>query len=628
MKVSRTRPSHPVPPYLHGELKDRDQVLSHVGNFTHLERRLFHLLCSIWEPEIAYTAAQAHADREQAKLSAVLPALMEKLRSGKLGLVLTSVQGEAQAPRAILLTAPASPVFYAKLVEEALQQVLADPTRPLPGTSSFAAEGISLPRSVARPLDMDGLAELTVHDPPPDYFVAVTRTSDTDALYVPSTRPGLLIPVLLKKLRHYLDNTNLLAHLARLGETTLSEIERRIASPDAAGWTSMVELLLEHKGAIERGPVQVAPDLFTAAEGLRRYIAARRELAQRLQLSEEQKAAVAQQIEQSVKQAEGQVLSAEEFDGLLTGLVRETGREAEHLRTTLRKRLTEPPVDKNLSRVVVLTDAVIHRDNLYLTLLQRMSTLADAVRKEYMRDMQQLLQATDRDPYVYFFSFENWEYDIARRVAARDPLTAELMERPALVAEAVVHTVRHTLYVSDPREIKRHLEVLFQPGGITPRPWVYLLSLDLSSIFEVALARQGVLKQIMMRFSGRTDMLRRRFEETVAAAGRPARGSGRSRIADTLDLLERGASEQQPLPGPQSAGAVAVDSTAGSTRTGSAKRAPGTQPDDDQSGVRWGGLGPRARKSAGEPVRRPYSRKQQEEAWREFKENLHKKNSG
>lgn len=628
MRTPRSRPDYPTPPYIHGDLKSRDQVLSLVGSFTHLERQLFNLLCSIWEPEIPYTTAQGRADREQAKLSAVLPALMEKLRNGRLGLVLTSVQGETLTPKAILLTAPASPVFYAKLVEEELQRVLAEPKRPLPGSASFSTLGISIPRSVTRPLSMDDLAMLTIQDPPADYFVAETPSPRTGSLYVPSTRPGLLIPVLLRKLRSHLDNTGVLAHLAKLGNTTLSIIERRIAAPDASGWTSIVDLLLRHKGPIEQGPIRVAPDLFVAAEVLQRYIGARRDLAQKLQLSEEQTATLAMQIEEAVKRAAGRTLSVEEFHGLLLSHVPESGPEAEYLRSSLRKRLTKPPGEKKLSRLVVLTDAVVHRDNLYLLLLQRISILADAIRKEYIRDMQQVLQASDRDRYVFFFSFENWEYDIARRVAARDPLAAELMESPVLVAEAVVHTVRRTLYVTDPREIQRNLEVLFEPGGITPRPWSHLLSLDLNGIFEVAHSRLSVLKQFMMRFSGRTDMLRRRFEQTVAEAGRPGRGYGRSRIADALDQLERGAAEESLQRTAYSPAAADHDQPAAPAATGFPDGVADGEGQDERSDPRWGGLGPRKRKSGGEPVRRPYSKKRQEDAWREFKENLRKSNSG
>ena len=141
-----------------------------------------------------------------------------------------------------------------------------------------------------------------------------------------------------------------------------------------------------------------------------------------------------------------------------------------------------------------------------------------------------------------------------------------------------------------------------------PRPYCQLLALDLSGIFEVAYARLGVLKQFVLRLSGRLELMRQRFAEVAAGTGKPGRGAARIRPADVLAQLERGSAE--PLD--QSAEEEANPAAGGPERR-------------DGGHPRWGGIKARGKKSAPGTVRRPYSRKQQESAWREFEKNIRKK---
>lgn len=611
MRTSSSRPDYPAPAYISGTTRDRDQILSQIGGFSHDERRLFHLLCAMWQPEIPYAKALARAEREDPRLPLALSSLMYKLQHGHAGLVLTTAQGGATQPRALLLTAEGSALFYTKLVEEQWQQLLAEPNRQLPNRRVLAEYQSEPPQTVCRPVSIDAFSSLTAETNPTEYYVAVLDLPHVDELLIASTGAALVIPAVLRKLRSCLDNTNLVSLIARFNKTNLNDVKRRIDSSDASAWRAVVDALLENRAELEQSSITLAEDLFDAAAVMQSYIRARIEQKRRQQLSDQQKAELAGEIEALAQRVDGRVLTPQDLKALIEARAQGPEAETRQLRQLLWKRLTEPPAGRHLPRVVTLTETALHRDHVYLVLLQRLSHLADLIRKEYVREMQLLLHSSDRDHYIFFYSFDNWEADIAQRVAARDPLVTELLQQPELVAEAVVHTCRTRLHISDPREIKRSLEVLFEHGGVKPRPYSYLLALDLTAIFEVAYARLGVLRQLMLRLSGRLDLMRQRFSEVSAQADKPGRGGGRSRIEDVLDQLERGVSE----PADQSAASAArlsVGSSGGSRKPG------------DSSDPRWGGMGPRDRRKQPETVNRRYSKKQQESAWQEFERNVRK----
>ncbi|TVQ39576.1 MAG: hypothetical protein EA384_05950 [Spirochaetaceae bacterium] len=612
MNVGSRRPDYPVPHYVRGTDRDRDQMLSQIGGFSPDERRIFHLLCAMWQPEIPYTRALARTEREDPRFAQVLTTLMDKLQRGRLGLVLTSARDGIGTPRALVLTTQDSPPFFTALVEEQWSKLAADPTLPLPTSDLLAELHVKLPPTAARPATMTDVTRMTLEAPASDHYVVSVSLPEIRGLLVSSAATAQVVPAVLRKLRHRLDNINLIGLIARLNRASLTDVKRRIDSSDAAAWRTVIEALLENRADVERVSVPPAEELLAAAAVMRGYIEARIELRRQQQLSEQQRIRLASEFEEKVRLADGYVLAEEEFKALLHQQVPGADPETRLQRHSLLQRLTEVPAGRHLPRVVVLAETALHRDHVYMVLLQRISHLGDLIRKEYVHQMQLLLQSSDRDRFVFFYSLDNWEADIEQRIAARDPLVAELLRQPKLVAEAVVHACRTRLHITDPREIKRSLQVLFEPGGVTLRPRNRLLALDLSAILEVAYARLGKLKQFVLRISGRLEIMRQRFEDVTADSrtGRPPRVTGRGRIADALAQLERGSADP-------------VETSSAADAPSSVTAADHEKPDGDTP--RWGGMGSRARRSSPQTVHRPYSRRQQESAWSEFEKNIRRK---
>ena len=605
------RPQYPAPCYIGGTTTDRDALLSQVGGFSANERQLFHLMCTMWEPEISYKRVLSHADGESAKLSASLPTLMDKLQRAGIGLILTVVyEGERRA-RAILLTDENSPVFFENLIAEAYQRVAADAERPLPSPASLQEDpGITIPEEVIQRLSMAELVQLsTAASPPENHSVGAIFVEGSGDIFVPYTRAGVLIPAALRKLRAALDNTSLLSAVARLRDSSLNEIKVRIESTEASSWRDVIDTILTRRAALEESAVRIPDGLFTSAEILKAYIHERLEYRKRRQLNDEQRAQLAASVEEAVKGTEGYLMPTPAFRELIRERAPEDDADAEQLRTSIEKRLTGSPAGRRLPRVLVFSDGVVHRDTLYVLLLQRLAYLGELLRKEYIRDMEESLHSSDRDRFLFFVSLESWESDVSQRVLIRDPLVPELLDQPELLAEAVVHIARTRMGLSDPRDLKRQLQILFLPESIAIRPYHQLLSLDLAAIFEVAYARVGVLRQLLLRISGRLEASRRRcteISEAVTAAGGTV---GRSRIVETLATLERG-SPDAGTPALIPAAAARGSTASSSARTG------------DAPGVRRAGTGPRRSKPATQPVKRAYSQQQREAAWKAFEQNL------
>ena len=225
-----------------------------------------------------------------------------------------------------------------------------------------------------------------------------------------------------------------------------------------------------------------------------------------------------------VRDAASGTLSQDEFSNLVeecqTRLARQAGLFAKRLTETL---LTPRP-HRKLPRILYIHGLYIHRDRVCSVFQEARTQMSERLTREYTELMEAFLRGRNPDIGELFGSRQLFNEDIARRVERQHPLLGELVARPQVVAEAVIHDTRQRREGISTEEMREVLGSYFDIESSALKPLNELLSLDLVQIFDDAFARVGVLRQLFLRISGRYESLRanyiRRFG--TGSASQPA----------------------------------------------------------------------------------------------------------
>jgi hypothetical protein len=204
----------------------------------------------------------------------------------------------------------------------------------------------------------------------------------------------------------------------------------------------------------------------------------------------------------------------------------------------------------------------------------------------------------------------NFEEDIERNIRKRDKFIAELFERPRIFAESIIHIAKREYKLSDVEQVRPVIEQYFQPETMQFRLYAEVLRLNIYNIFKQAFLSLSVLRQFWMKITGKFRAHTETYEQY-----RPKVGEGKRVYIPGEPLhfpapsYERKTArkdhtvEGRPLndPAGTSAQLPAAGTGGHGTEDGTAKA--------------------HKRPSKG---KRPYTKKQAEEAWEAFRSTLKK----
>jgi hypothetical protein len=258
----------------------------------------------------------------------------------------------------------------------------------------------------------------------------------------------------------------------------------------------------------------------------------------------------------------------------------------------------------------------IHRDHLYRYGAFRIREISEELKRTYRSIMAAVIRKPNRQERLIFYSDKNFEDDMKVRIREEDPFMWDLLERPRIFAEAIIHTARLEKEVKEIDQVRSILEVYFIPGTMRWKPLPEVFNLNIYLIFKESYLNLSVLRQIWMRITGKFRIMEEKFVEfkprpafkTVDAEPPWAEGG-----IDTLDSSrERTAGAPVRQSGTPSAQSIGARSP-GAARSAATSRKPEIY---------------RAQRKRSKPqtytVKRPVTKKQADEAWEEFKSSLKK----
>lgn len=584
------------PDYITFDLKAREALLSQVGSLTPVEREIFHRIIKMWSPEISYHTILNIISSESVTAKNDIELLMRKLRSARMGLLTTTLQEGNSVPHQIILTNPDDYYFYHKLVEEELMEVVYNLVLPLPSKQSLAEKGIIIPPQYLTETSYQMLATLNSQKEAAEHHIFQITAGGPD-LYLTSFTIKRFVTVALAKMQAYLQNSNLLSLIAQIKNTALLDIKRQVEARDPGFWTQMTKEIIDNQDTIKQNRKVIVDEQFwSIAYFLNNFLFNQMEETRRRKAEEEEKALDMKAIADQIKAAPTFLVSDESFSEILMSYKNKHPDNFASFKKEFEDRYLQTPERKSLPILVHSSRSYIHQDNVQAFFLVNLDKGGREFFAAYVKLMEQYLKNPAGVMTTAFYSSDNFQNDLKERVKQADPLMHELLQRPNLVAEAIILTSKKNKDVKTSEDLKSSLAPFFYSDRIRFRELTVLYGLNIIDIFQIAFMKLSIFRQIIMKVSGKYESHYKRFDDFIEYSFNEL--PNREKIHDTGDTLA------EPIR--RKPGMVNVKSANQNEKDVTRKKAGrGTTPEIKK-------------------VPKNYSRTEQDSAWKNFQKSIKK----
>lgn len=585
-----------IPEYVSSESMRREEFLSQIGNFAAEHRKIFQALCEHWEPGIDYNRFVRHSSGLRFAEKDLIN-LLSRLKTAKCGLLKNKCLNGELKKNTIILCETGDKSFYYHLVEDEMEVAQLSSVHPLVTLATLVDQGIIIPDSFIEVLTLRNISRAFFKKTRFEGRIYKIPTSDDYYFIATSSTLPLLIALCTKRIREGLKNSSILSHIAKLLSQPIMEVRKNLSTRDPSFWKKMAITVLDAREEIIQKSRSVSLDFFASCELIRHF------------------------SENEIKDLEEKRADEIEMLNELKTLAHEIAREEGYfvdqkkLNSKMEKFISRWPVFKDkfyenfvksrkktqLPLIVYIGKKYIHRDNIYTYFVSSLAGYSVNLLDEYRILMESMLRTNNKSNVSIFYSNENLRNNIREKIGEWDPMMLALLDRPAIVSEAVIHVAKKKMKVNDVEKIRSLLENYFESGKLKYKPLEVLFNLNVLDIFQYAFLRIPLWKQLFIRILGRYDSYRRTFTgmshpllvRQAEDSTRKRSGSSREQVPDFSSMTreERKAEfkKRQSL-----------------SQQVSRKKKSATMAKD--------------------PVKkRRYTQKEQNEAWSEFSESFNKK---
>ena len=589
------------PDYVGFEPRGRDEVLSQIGGFAAHERAIFHRLCDRWSPRIDVdrflSSAQASAEQERSALER----LMAKLRTAEIGVLTTRAGKSGREPHQIVLTRRGSLDYWVAILEEAIARLLQTGFHVLPSEQRLKEVRALPPDYHIVDADSSHLVTPRRDGGAASVIYRIRLMGSFRILFTTGTAADLLTQA-VSTLKRDLAERGIVEELARLKDTSISELRRRMESKVPDVLLDLTKTLVKERSTVAfRKNLDETDEVFQLAYLVMMFVEARVGAAKEQQKHEHLVTEELESLEGKTRAAGTTPLTQEEFSSLVEEAQTRLGPAAAAFASRLSQEFMRPRPRRKLPHILYIHGVYVHASCVARLFEQSRARMSAHLSREYTELMEAFLRGRAPGIAEIFGSRDMLNEDIERRVNRQLPLFGELLARPQIVAEAIIHDAKQRRELISTEELKVLLAEFFNIESSELKPLCELFGLSIVAIYDEAFARTSVLRQILLRLSGRHESLRATYTRRFGARPRAM-----SRSAAEEALTGRAAADGGGLHDPPG------------VRAGG-RSGPADQPET-----------PRAQRHV--PARRPVrpkakSRNEIEQIWREFGKALHTKPS-
>ena len=602
------------PEYVTYDDKAREEFLSQHGSFTPEERDAFHKICRGWEAEIPFPRIDEYLTRGN---------LIEKLRAARLGVVVTQYKDGQRKPKALVLSEEGGLTFYKTLLEEeyvGLQESIAN---PLPTEKVLSETDPAIPESHITDTSFEGLIERVGSTAKNVAAIYRVDLGHGERLLLPSSRVKSALALAIARLKYHFQSANLMSEVARILDTGVMEVKSQVESKDMTRWREICDAVSENRGDLEqRKGLAVDDHFFTSAEFARHYIAG--QIAHSKKQREQQTAQSDDiaAIEEKVRTAPTFFVDPPTMFSWLDEYESKYGDQYQKFREAFFESATTAQERRSLPQILLVSNRYIHRDNVYPAFKNDFEALKQKLRSDYLGVMKNYLRGLKQEGERIFASEQSFEEDIARRVSEENEFLSELLEKPTILAEALIHNAKKKRSVKGVDDLKILMADYFQVGTMKLKDLSYVFGLSMLELFDTAFRDSALLRQIWLKITGRAETLRDAFARlTSQVYGNPKNrlGGGKQFGSDGAVGAEPKPVVPRPVGAKPGPAAKSAPAKRGGTRPAPSSRGRDTSKDSKTAKSDR----PQGRQPVIIKQKKPYNQKERNEAWENFKKSLH-----
>lgn len=492
--------------------KEREAYLSQLGNFSPAERSLFHTLCRIWEPNIPYSRFISMVNRDSANAPAELKRLMAKLRKARMGIIVTNLREGERNSAGIVICEPGQSPYFAYLLEEKLLDVQEELRNPLPTQRAMQEDNDPVPDTFINALSYKQAAELVMDKQPRDLEIIALSAGEDETFLVTTNSLPRFIALAQGKFRFYFQNNNFLALGASVMGMSLAELRKALGQRAPNFWTSLSSSFLSQREALlAQRKVLLPEDLFSISRVLSGFFSAQMEVARERKEQEQERAADMVALTEIIQKSESLLVPRDLFERHLESFREKYGKNFTQFQNAFHETYMVPQDNRNLSVILELDGSLIHEDNVRSLFIQRVDKISKELYRYYLPRMSRYVRNKQSELGDIFHSNATFEADIEDRVKEIDDLLANLLEKPATVAEAFIQAGRRTKAINTVDEMKAAIVSFFYPDQLKFKELQVIFNLSAKSLYEHAFLNFGIFRQLILRITGRHESFLQKF---------------------------------------------------------------------------------------------------------------------
>ncbi len=573
-----------MPTYFRLDRVGRDEFLSQLGHFGEEHRTMFSRLCDIWEPDIPYIKFLAKAGHEYLNVEATLHTLMTHLEKGNCGLITEVCRGSELEKDRIILTDRDSYRFWYWLVENKWHACRASGSSPFP-TFSMMKKRAGFPSENLQPLSLAEInGEFIRKNEDKVALYALPDLDGKSLIVTPAALPVMMDAARLK-IRDILSDSPLQPILAKMLGTVVSSLKTSLSRNENEFWSRLSDIIVIHREDLLAKKANLSPDLIISAKILKTYTRNELNDAERLKEQESEKREAIQTILGQLAKKNDFLTTPAEFDAQF-----EPYSAWPELKELFIEHYMRYSGRTGLPAVVNVGEDYLYRDHVYPLFIARHKEASVELRGFYLDMIERILRTNNKDRITAFAGLGAFREDVRMRLSEEFPVLSDLLSKPRLVSEGMIHYATKVMKVSDMTKVKSVLEKYFIGGSIRFKEPDQLFNLPPRVLFAEAFRRLSWLRRMILKMFGRFES----YVQTLGLADEEAVKKTPNKNRDS----STGSLSYEEVPKPYQAREIGSVSIL-----------------DDAV---------RRRKLAGKAKSR-YSLRQQEQAWNEFRSAYEKK---
>ena len=514
-----------LPAVFQMDLPKREEFLSQVGSFTQEQRRIFHRICDFYDPALDYNRFVLHAGKDILFANNQIEILMKKLKNAHYGLLQFHVHEGELKPEKIIISNRDSNEYYTALIDDEIQRILIDETRSFLTLDELEEMNQRIPFDMVDNISPELLGPKAFGGGKTGARILSVNLKHGGSLLMTGNSAKTVIGIGQLRIRNALKNTSFITMMSRLMDNKISDIQKKMRTGDRRFWLEISTKVLESREDLQLRFKYLESSLFQSSELLFHYYTNAVE-----QEEQERKDNAARDT--AMDEVCMEILKKENFlvtdDGLMR-LLEPHEKKWPGFKEGFYEKAVKVNTKIGLPLIINLADKYIHRDHLYPFFRAELGVQSKELKYHYIQVMERMLRTNNKDKITIFYTRETFRDDVNEQLKSESPVLADLLTKPKILSEGIVHYFKNLKKVRDISKIKDFMNNFFDNGVIKFKDSDYLLNLYLLEIFDESYKFLSLWRKFLLKLSGKKESFRNQYsglEENDKYRGDNASGSG------------------------------------------------------------------------------------------------------